>query len=105
MVKVYQGSYGEEAFLWCLQKEDALVSLLNQARGVGGPGQVLQDIEAGDTFNSCFVDMDRAMRSYMHPPEVHNEVFDFSGVKEQIFVMSPSKHMLYYLSRLFHHCC
>ena len=54
--------------LQCPQEEEALVSFLYQAGGVGGPGQVLQDVdsqelEAGDLVDGHPVDVDGIMRA------------------------------------------
>ena len=47
------------------QKEETLVSLLGQRRGVKGPGEVLGDVDtqepkAGDSFNLHSTDVDGA---------------------------------------------
>ena len=76
------------------------MSLLDQAGGVCGPGQVLRDggsqeLEAGDTFNNHPVNVDGVMRASFLLPEVHNELLCFTGVKEQVIVSAPCGQVLY----------
>ena len=72
-------------FLQCPQEEEALVSLLDKAGGVGGPGQVFRDVgpqelEAGDTLNDHPIDVDGCMHASFLLPEVHDELLGFAGV-------------------------
>ena len=79
-----------------------LVSLLDQAGGVCGPGQVLRDggsqeLEAGDTYNNHPVNVDGVMPASFLLPEVHNELLCLAGVKEQVIVSTPCGQGLYLL--------
>lgn len=91
--------------LQCPQEEEVLVSLLDQTGGIDGIGQVLRDvgpqkIEAGNTFNSHSVDVDGVVHGPIFPPEVHNELDSFTGVKELVVVSTPQSQVLYLLLSL-----
>ena len=73
------------------EEEHALVCLLDQGCDVGGPGEVLRDVdskelEAGDTFNPLPIDMDRAVCAYFVPSEVHDDLFSLACVEGQVVV-------------------
>ncbi|XP_059420246.1 leucine-rich repeat and coiled-coil domain-containing protein 1-like [Carassius carassius] len=83
----------------CPGEEEELVSRLDQAGGVCGPGQVLlnggsYEPEAEDTFNNHPVNVDEVMRASFLLPEVHNELLCLAGVVEQVVVSASCGQVL-----------
>ena len=79
------------------QKEEALVGLLDQRRGVEGPGEVLRDVDtqefkAGDPFDLCSIDVNGSVSDRPSPPEVHNKFFGLFGVQCQVVVGTPRRN-------------
>lgn len=56
-----------------------------------------QELEAGDTFNSHPIDVNRVVRASFRLPEVHNELLGFPVVREQVIISAPLDQRLYLL--------
>lgn len=75
------------------------MSLLNQRRGVEGPGKVVgdadtQEFEAGDPFYLNSIDVDGSVSDHLGSPEVHNEFLGLIGVQLQTVVGEPTHQVL-----------
>ena len=90
---------GELVLPQCPQEEEALVSLLDQAGGVGRPRHVRRDVGpqelvTGDTLDSHSIDVDGVVRASRLLPEVHDELLCYSGVEEQVIFGAPCGQVL-----------
>ena len=76
------------------EEEHALVCLLDQGCDVGGPGEVLRDVDskelkAGDTLDLLPIHMDRAVCAYSVPSGVQDDLFSRACVEGQVVVAAP----------------